>query len=467
MRRRAWLLLGTAGAVLACPDWRGGPGLGGPGLSIVPVFTVVALGSGTLLLDDLDVVRVVVRSSSQTRAPVVVADTIVAVDEAGNAMLTVPVVVVGSAETYQIDVQGIRLSDGAVLYTGSDTVTLRPDSPKVVDSVPVVYVGPCGLSAGCRVTVAPQDTTVAPAGSFVMRINIDSAGTAVAGVPVALTNLNPELILLGPSGAVTALVNPVGGVARVAAEIHGAADTLRLTVAPLTAPASVLITPGYATLTTLAPGNTVQLVAAVKDIAGNALSPSLATWKSGDPTVAAVSTSGLVTAVGRGSAIVVAGAGPGVADSLAIAVGDPTVAPGNVIALALSGGRSFGVAKLGQPVAIDIVVDLKAVTAGLLGSYDARFSWNNAALRYDSIQPGSLVPLAVIPDTAGGGILRFSATDALGKGGSPVLARLWFTATGAGTSNHAVSLPTLATVVPLIDLTQGLVVAPGNITIVP
>ena len=113
------------------------------------------------------------------------------------------------------------------------------------------------------------------------------------------------------------------------------------------------------------------------------------------------------------------------------------------------------------------MVDLKAVTAGLLGSYDARFSWNSAALSYDSIQPGSLVPLAVIPDTAGGGILRFSATDALGKGGSPALARLWFTATGVGTSNHALSLPTLATVVPLIDLTQGLVVAPGNITIVP
>ena len=466
MRRRAWLLLATAGAVLACPEWAG-PGLGGPRLSIVPVFTVVSVGSGFLLLDDLDVVRVVVRSSSQTRAPVVVADTTVAVDAAGNATLTVPVVVVASAETYQIDVQGIRLRDGAVLYTGSDTVTLRPGSPKAVDSVPVAYVGPCGLSAGCRVTVAPQDTTVAPAGSFVMRINVDSAGTLVAGVPVALTNLNPELILLGPSGAVTALVNPVGGAARVAAEIHGAADTLRLTVAPLTAPASVLITPGYATLTTLSPGNTVQLVAAVKDIAGNALSPSLATWTSGDPTVAAVSTSGLVTAVGRGSAIVVAGAGPGVADSLAIAVGDPTVAPGNVIALALSGGRNFGVGKLGQPVAIDIVVDLKAVSAGLLGSYDARFSWNSAALSYDSIQPGSLVPLAVIPDTAGGGILRFSATDALGKGGSPALARLWFTATGVGTSNHALSLPTLATVVPLIDLTQGLVVAPGNITIVP
>src|SRR5256886_12978899 len=367
--RRAWLALVVAGGVFGCAEWAG-PGPGGPRLSIVPVFGIVGLGGGIVLLDDLDVLRVVARSSSPTRAPVVVADTTVPVDEAGNATITVAVVVVGSANTYLIDVQGIRSRDGAVLYTGSDAVTVLAGYARPVDSVPVAYVGPCGPGAGCRVTVAPQDTTVAPAGSFVMRIDVDSAGTLVAGVPVALTNLNPELILLGPSGAVTALVNPVGGAARVAAEIHGAADTLRLTVAPLTAPASVLITAGYATLTTLAPGNTVQLVAAVKDIAGNALSPSLATWTSGDPTVAAVSTSGLVTAVGRGSAIVVAGAGPGVADSLAIAVGDPTVAPGNVIALALSGGRNFGVGKLGQPVAIEIVVDLKAVTAGLLGSYD-------------------------------------------------------------------------------------------------
>src|SRR5256886_15469673 len=65
---------------------------------------------------------------------------------------------------------------------------------------------------------------------------------------------------------------------RVEAAIRGAADTLRLTVAPLTAPAAVLVNPGYVTLMTLSPGNTAQLAAVVTDIAGKQLSPSLATW---------------------------------------------------------------------------------------------------------------------------------------------------------------------------------------------
>lgn len=464
--RRAWLTLVVAGGVFGCAEWAG-PGLGGPRLSIVPVFAIVGLGGGIVLLDDLDVLRVVVRSSSQTRAPVVVADTTVPVDEAGNASVTVPVVVVGSAETYLIDLQGIRSRDGAVLYTGSDAVTVQSGRARPVDSVPVAYVGPCGLGAGCRVTVAPQDTTVATAGSFVMRVNVDSAGVPVAGVPVALTNLNPELILLGPNGGVTALVAPTGGAARVAAAIRGAVDTLRLTVSPLTAPATVLITPGYATLTTLSPGNTVQLAAAVLDIAGKPLSPSLATWTSRTPAVAMVSNTGLVTAGAAGSAIVVATAAPGVADSLVVTIGDATILPGNPIALALVGGRSFSVAKLGQPIAIDVVVDLKAVPTGLLGDYDARFSWNPGVLRFDSTQVGTFASPVTVPDTAANGILRFNATDALGQGGSPTLARLWFTAIGPGPSGHVLSLTTMTAALTRIDLLPGLLVAPSGVTVGP
>lgn len=466
MTRRHWLLVAAAGGLLACAEWAG-PALGGPRLSIVPVFGIVGLGGGVVLLDDLDVLRVVVRSSSQTRAPVVVADTTVPVDEAGNATVTVPVVVVGSAETYLIDVQGIRSRDGAVLYTGSDAVTVQSGRATPVDSVPVAYVGPCGPGAGCRVTVAPQDTTVAPAGSFVMRVNVDSAGITVARVPVALTNLNPDLILVGPNGAVTALVAPSGGAARVAAAIHGAADTLRLTVSPLTAPATVLITPGYATLTTVSPENTVQLAAAVLDIGGKPLSPSLATWTSRTPSVAMVSSGGLVTGVAPGSAIVLATAAPGVADSLVVMVGDATILPGNPIALALTAARSFGVAKLGQPIPIDVVVDLKAVPVELLGSYDARFTWNAAVLRFDSTQAGSFASPVVIADTAAGGILRFSATNLLGAAGSQTLAHLWFTATGPGPSSQALSLPVLSTAITGLDLTPRLLVAPGGVTIGP
>ena len=467
---RQWLLLLIAGAGggVACAEWAGralggGGGGGGSGLSVVPVFAVVGLGGGgTVLFDDLDVLRVIVRSSTQAT----VVDTSVPVDEAGNATLTVPVLAAGSAQTYQVSLQGIRSRDGAVLYRGSDTVTVTPTRATRVDSVPVAYIGPCGLSAGCRVTVAPQDSTLAAGGSLLMRVNVDSAGVPVAGVPVVLTNVTPALILAASDGRITALLTPTGGAGRVAAAIRGAVDTLRLTVAALTAPAAVLITPGYATLTTLAPGNAAQLFAAVTDIAGKQLSPALATWTSNNPKAALVSSSGLLTAVARGSAIVVASAAPGVADSVPVVVGDPTLVPGNAIALALTGGRSFGVGKVGQPIPIDIVVDLKAVTAGLLASYDARLTWNTAVLKFDSTQAGSIALLTVIPDTAASGILHFSGSDPLGKGGAPTLVRLWFTAVGAGASNHVVGLNALSAI-GLVDLLPGLLVAPGNATITP
>src|SRR5881628_1086694 len=51
--RRAWLALVVAGGVFGCAEWAaGGPGLGGPKLSIVPVFGIVGLGGGIVLLDD-------------------------------------------------------------------------------------------------------------------------------------------------------------------------------------------------------------------------------------------------------------------------------------------------------------------------------------------------------------------------------------------------------------------------------
>ncbi len=462
-----WLTLAVTGSMVACAEWAGSE-LGGPRLSIVPL---IGIGPGTVLLDDLDRLHVVVVPISSAGGvpplPGAVVDTTVPVDAAGNATLTVPVVVIGKAQPFEVSLQGIRSSDGAVLYAGIDTVVVSGAGVAPPVAVPVSYVGPCRIGSGCAVTVAPQDTTLAPGGSLVMRIGVDSALIPVPGVPVALTNLTPGLIIVAPDRTVTALLSPTGGSGRVEASIRGAADTLRLTVAPLTAPAAVLVNPGYLTLTTLSPGNTAQLSAVVTDIAGKQLSPSLATWTSRAPGVATVSSTGLVTGVVSGSAVMVATAALGVADSLVVLVGDATILPGNPLALPLTGGRSFGVAKIGQPVAIDVVVDLKAVPTELLGSYDARLTWNAGVLRFDSTQAGTFAALAVIPDTAAGGILRFSATNLVGATGFLTLAHVWFTATGPGPSSHVLSLPVLSAALTSLDLTPGLLVAPGGVTIGP
>src|SRR5438046_5635735 len=179
-----WLTLVVSSGTVACAEWAGSE-LGGPKLSIVPL---IGIGSGTVLLDDLDQLHVVVVPISSAGA---VVDTTVPVDAAGNATLTVPVVVIGRAQPFEVSLQGIRSSDGAVLYAGIDTVVGSRAGGAPPVAVPVSYVGPCRIGSGCVVTVAPQDTTLAPGGSLVMRIGVDSALIPRPGAPLGLTNLNP------------------------------------------------------------------------------------------------------------------------------------------------------------------------------------------------------------------------------------------------------------------------------------
>src|SRR5260221_574680 len=134
-----------------------------------------------------------------------------------------------TAQPFEVTLQGIRSSDGAVLYAGVDTVVVSGGGANPPVSVPVSYIGPCRIGSGCIVTVAPQDSTLATGGSFVLRISVDSAQTPVTGVPVALTNLTPGLVLVAPDRTVTALLSPPGGAARVEAAIAGAAGTLGVT----------------------------------------------------------------------------------------------------------------------------------------------------------------------------------------------------------------------------------------------
>lgn len=70
--------------------------------------------------------------------------------------------------------------------------------------------------------------------------------------------------------------------------------------------ASVVVTPATSTLTFL--GETVQLSASAQDASGNTLPGMTFTWSASDQSIATVSASGLVTAVGYGSATITASA---------------------------------------------------------------------------------------------------------------------------------------------------------------
>ena len=74
-------------------------------------------------------------------------------------------------------------------------------------------------------------------------------------------------------------------------------------------PATVTVSPATADLTAL--GATVQLTAEVRDQNARVMAGATVTWSSGDTSVATVDASGLVTAVGNGTATITASAGSG------------------------------------------------------------------------------------------------------------------------------------------------------------
>src|SRR5256886_15370438 len=79
-RLRPWLTLAVSGGMVACAEWAGSE-LRGPQLSIVPL---IAIGSGTILLDDLDQLPVVVVPISSVGGPGAARGTTVPVDAAGH-----------------------------------------------------------------------------------------------------------------------------------------------------------------------------------------------------------------------------------------------------------------------------------------------------------------------------------------------------------------------------------------------
>jgi hypothetical protein len=280
-------------------------------------------------------------------------------------------------------------------------------------STSITYgVGSGWLAAGLNTTTAPATLTLTPA-----------LGSLTAGTYTATVTVSSTVGVASKTVAVSFVVNPG-------------------------APAAVIVTPGYAAIRTTAPNQAVQLADTVKDAFGNLLAPTLATWTSRSPAVATVNAStGLVTGVARGSAVIVAQAGTS-ADSIIVSVGNAATAPGDMLVAAVTNGRAFGVRRLGQPVTVDVRVDQLAVPADSLGSYNARYTWNPAMLRFDSTSAGTYTAPTVNTDSVSVGTLRFAAVNANSKSGPLVLTRIWFTALTTGADGHVLEITEMSGVSP-------------------
>ncbi|WP_420441702.1 Ig-like domain-containing protein [Candidatus Palauibacter sp.] len=190
-------------------------------------------------------------------------------------------------------------STGQVTAAGNGTATITANAGSasgtsmvtVAQEVSVVAVSPAA------------DTLVAGDTLRLSAVAVDANDHAIEGVEFAYASSDTLVAVVDDAGLVTGISEGQTEVTAAAAGVTGRAE---LTVeAP--APTTVAVTPDAVALTAL--GETMQLSAEVRDQAGRVMEDIQLSWSSTDTTVAAVDSTGLVTAVARGTTTVAATAG--------------------------------------------------------------------------------------------------------------------------------------------------------------
>ncbi len=189
-------------------------------------------------------------------------------------------------------------ADGRVTSTGSGMARITAGAGGRTDTVRVHV-----KQNSAPLRVRPRDSVLGAIGDT-LRITADAQdvnGNPVGASSVKWTSLNPAVATVDGAGLVTARAN---GVARVAAEYGGRADTARVEVKQLIA--SIAVTPGAPVVQA---GQTQGMVATAKDANGNAVPGVAFGWMSSNPAAATVDGAGSVRAVAPGVSYVTAAAG--------------------------------------------------------------------------------------------------------------------------------------------------------------
>ena len=208
----------------------------------------------------------------------------------------------------------------ATVNSAGTVTAVAPGTTSIVASID-------GVSGSSTITVTPPAVAsvvvTAPSGGLAVGQSVqlqasarDATGALLSGRAVVWSSSGPGVASVTATGLVTALTP---GTTTVMATVEGISGTLPLTVTPSPV-ASLSVNAGGST--SLAIGQTVQLIADARDARGNALTGRTVTWSSSAPNVASVSNSGLVTAVAAGRANVIASV-----ETLTASAGVTVVAP--------------------------------------------------------------------------------------------------------------------------------------------
>lgn len=312
------------------------------------------------------------------------------------------------------------------LASGSATIAARSEARSATSVITT------SLLPASAVTVAPGSATVAVGQRVQLTARVlDSAGAQLAGRTVSWTSDQPGVATVAQDGQVTAVAV---GRATITATSEGKTGQATIDVTP-TPVATLTVTPSSLTL----PVGTTQLVTAVaRDAQGAVLPGRVVTWLSGAPTLATVSQSGLVTATGEGTALIIATCEgqqarvsltvvPAIVTQVSVSPTTATLNPDSSRQFAASARDANGNVLAGRPMswsssdrAVATVSASGVVTALAVGT--SQLSASTGGITGSALVTVALVPVANVAMSlptlslveAGTSTLSATATDSLG-----------------------------------------------------
>jgi uncharacterized protein YjdB len=250
-----------------------------------------------------------------------------------------------------------------------------------VDPIPVasVVLTPASANLSARQTL------------LVIATPEDAKGNAIGGQTITWTSSNTGVATVNANGVVTVVSTTGIGSTNITASTGGksASSTIDLIAAPV---ASVTLSP---TSLSLAPGQTSQVTATAKDQYGDVITTDAVSWSSSNTSVATVSSSGLVSAVGSGSATITVTIG-GTPATLSVSVAQVSVASVTV---------SPTTASIQEYATTPLTATVKDASGNVLTGYAVTWSSSNtgiATVSSSGVVTGAGVGSATITATAGG-----------------------------------------------------------------
>ncbi|MEO5872491.1 MAG: Ig-like domain-containing protein [Gemmatimonadaceae bacterium] len=167
-----------------------------------------------------------------------------------------------------------------------------------------INVKSVAASGATRVTVAVLNTIVIGDSTIAASSAFDASGNVLKGRPVTWRSRDASIVRVSASGVVTAAGV---GTAVIEADVDGVTGSATITVSTSAIAVSVVRVTMADSMAVIA-GKTVQASAAVIDNYGTVMPNQSVTWSSSNPTVATVSSTGLITSASNGTALITASA---------------------------------------------------------------------------------------------------------------------------------------------------------------